>query len=86
MSTAPNISKILNNPAKVTKIIQNGINAALLKHKQAGNQVCEWRDNKVVWIPSEQIIINKYPFFVGMYHLWIICFLFKLQVVRISKI
>lgn len=54
-----NISKILNNPAKVKKIIQNGINAALLKHKQAGNQVCEWRDNKVVWIPSEQIIINK---------------------------
>jgi hypothetical protein len=54
-----NISKILNNPAKVTKIIQKGINAALLKHKQAGNQVCEWRDNKVVWIPSEQIIINK---------------------------
>ena len=54
-----NISKILNNPAKVTKIIQNGINSALLKHKQAGNQVCEWRDNKVVWIPSEQIIINK---------------------------
>ena len=54
-----NISKIINNPAKVTKIIQNGINAALLKHKQAGNQVCEWRDNKVVWIPSEQIIINK---------------------------
>ena len=54
-----NISKILNNPAKVTKIIQKGINAALLKHKQAGNQVCEWRDNKVVWIPSEQIIINN---------------------------
>lgn len=54
-----NISKILNNPAKVTKIIQNGINAALLKHKQAGNQVCEWRDNKVVWIPAEKININK---------------------------
>ena len=54
-----NISNILNNPAKVTKIIQSGINAALLKHKQAGNQVCEWRDNKVVWIPSEKIIINN---------------------------
>ena len=53
-----NISKILNNPAKVTKIIQNGINAALLKHKQAGNQVCEWRDNKVVWLQPEQIIIK----------------------------
>ena len=55
-----NISKILNNPAKVTKIIQKGINAALLKHKQAGNPIYEWRDNKVVWIPPEKIIINNY--------------------------
>lgn len=28
-----NISKILNNPAKVTKIIQKGINAALTSRK-----------------------------------------------------
>ncbi|MFO2569244.1 hypothetical protein SCJ59_14630 [Legionella pneumophila serogroup 2] len=54
-----NITKILNDPEKVTKIIQSGINNALLKHKQAGNQVCEWRDNKVVWIPPEKIIINE---------------------------
>jgi len=54
-----NITKILNDPEKVTKIIQSGINNALLKHKQAGNQVCEWRDNKVVWIPPEKIVINE---------------------------
>ena len=54
-----NITKILNDPDKVTKIIQSGINDALLKHKQAGNQVCEWRNNKVVWIPAEKIVINK---------------------------
>lgn len=54
-----NIAKILNDPEKVTKIIQSGINNALLKHKQAGNQVCEWRDNKVVWIPPEKIVINE---------------------------
>lgn len=54
-----NITKILNDPEKVTKIIQSGIRNALLKHKQAGNQVCEWRNNKVVWIPAEKIIINK---------------------------
>lgn len=41
-----NITKILNDPDKVTRIIQSGIQDALLKHKQAGNQVCEWRDNK----------------------------------------
>lgn len=54
-----NITKILNDPDKVTKIIQSGIQDALLKHKQAGNQVCEWRNNKVVWIPAEKIVINK---------------------------
>ncbi|OGV35500.1 MAG: hypothetical protein A3E88_05195 [Legionellales bacterium RIFCSPHIGHO2_12_FULL_35_11] len=54
-----NISKVLNDPSKVTQIIQAGIRDALLKHKQAGNQICVWRDNKVVWIPAEKIIINE---------------------------
>jgi len=54
-----NITKILNDPDKVTKIIQSGINDALLKHKQAGNKVCEWRHNRVVWIPAEEIVINE---------------------------
>lgn len=49
------IKKILNDPDRVTQIIQDGIRSALLKHKQAGNPVCEWRDNKVVWIPPEKI-------------------------------
>jgi len=54
-----NISKILNDSFKVTQIIQAGISDALLRHKQSGNQICVWRDNKVVWIPSEKITINK---------------------------
>jgi hypothetical protein len=54
-----NISKVLNDPSKVTQIIQKGINDALIKHKQVGNQICVWRDNKVVWIPAEKIMINE---------------------------
>lgn len=53
------ISKILNDPAKVTEIIQSGIKIALMKHKQAGNPVCEWRDNKIVWIPPDQIPVDE---------------------------
>jgi hypothetical protein len=49
------IQKILNDPEKVTQILQEGIRSALLKHKQAGNPVCESRDGKVVWIPPEEI-------------------------------
>lgn len=53
------ISKILNDPKKVTQIIQAGIKAALIKHKQTGNPICEWRDDKIVWISPEQIPDEK---------------------------
>jgi hypothetical protein len=52
------IAIILNDSAKVTMILQAGIKQALLKHKQAGNPICEWRDNKVVWISPENIPVG----------------------------
>jgi len=58
-SVDDHITTILSDPIKVTQIIQKGINDALLKHKQAGNPICEWRDNKIVWIPPEKIVINN---------------------------
>lgn len=53
------ISRIMNDSEQVRLIIQSGINAALLKHKQAGNPVCEWKDGRVVWIKPEDIHIEK---------------------------
>ncbi len=50
--------KIFNDSVNLTRKLQAGIHSALLKHKQAGNSVCEWRNNKVVWIRPENIIIN----------------------------
>ena len=52
------ISKVFRDPKKITKALQAGIQAALLKHKQAGNPICEWQDNKVVWIAPEKINIK----------------------------
>lgn len=49
------ISQILREPNRLTRKLQSGIYAALLKHKQAGNPGCEWRDNKVIWISAERI-------------------------------
>lgn len=49
------ISEIMNDSEKVRSIIQAGIYAALLQHKQAGNPVCEWKDGKVVWVKPENI-------------------------------
>lgn len=52
------ISKFFKNPELVTQALQQGINAALLKHKQAGNPVCEWKDGKVMWISPENIPVD----------------------------
>ena len=53
------ISEIMNDPERVRLIIQSAINDALLKHKQAGNSVCELRDGKVVWIKPKDIMIRN---------------------------
>ena len=58
-SADDHITKLFSDPIKLTQIIQKGINEALLKHKQTGNPICEWRDNKVVWIPPEKIVISN---------------------------
>ena len=49
------ISEILDDSASLTQTLQSGIYSALLKHKQAGNAVCEWRDDQVMWIEPEHI-------------------------------
>jgi hypothetical protein len=62
MMTQPNkdkISEIMNDPERVRSIIQSGINEALLKHKQAGNPVCGWKDGKVFWVEPENIPVGR---------------------------
>lgn len=53
------IAKILQDQDQVTQAIQIGIKKALLKHKQAGNPVCEWKQGKVVWMAPEDIPVDK---------------------------
>ena len=53
------IKELLNDTSRLTKILQAGIHRALLRHKQAGNAICEWREGKVVWIPADRIVINE---------------------------
>lgn len=53
------ISEIMNDPERVRLIIQSAINDALLKHKQAGNSVCELREGNVVWIKPQDIVISN---------------------------
>ncbi|MHB1946944.1 MAG: hypothetical protein ACYCQI_02375 [Gammaproteobacteria bacterium] len=53
------ISKIMNNPKEVEKILKAAINDALLKHKQAGNPVCGFKDGKIYWIQPQDLTFSK---------------------------
>lgn len=55
--TDDEIARAFNDPTKITQAIQKGIQMALMKHKQAGNPICIWKNNQVCWIPAEQIEI-----------------------------
>lgn len=50
------ILEIMSDAEKVRQIIQTGIKDALLKHKQAGNPVCGWKNGKVYWVKPEDIL------------------------------
>lgn len=52
------ISKAFRDVDRLTRILQEGIYDALRQHKRAGNPICVWRDNKVVWIPPDQIPVK----------------------------
>lgn len=52
------ITEIFNDSARMAKIVQAGINDALLQHKRMGNPICEWRNGQIVWIPAEKISVQ----------------------------
>ena len=56
-SNSDKITQVFSDRTMMTKILKSSINAALRKHKQAGNPVCESRNGKVVWIQPEDIQI-----------------------------
>lgn len=56
---AREVSAVFNDQTKITQTIQAGIKAALLKHKQAGKPICEWKDDQVHWIPAENINVQS---------------------------
>lgn len=53
------ISQITNDPKRMQLIIQTAINEAMLKHKQAGNPVCGFKNGELYWVNAENILIKK---------------------------
>jgi len=42
----------------IEKVLQRAVNHALLMHKRLGNPIAVWKDDKVVIIPPEEIVIS----------------------------
>ncbi len=49
------LSDRLKDSALIERALRRAVQAALLRHKQAGNPVAVWRDGQVVWIAPEDI-------------------------------
>lgn len=49
------IAMFFGDPERVRQDIQAGIQLELKKHKLAGNPICEWKNNKIHWIPADKI-------------------------------
>ena len=43
----------------VEEVLRRAVRHALLMHKRAGNTVASWKDNQVIFIPAEEIHVDK---------------------------
>ena len=55
------ISAILADTKFIEAVLRRAVRNALIRHKQAGQPVVEWRNGKTVWIPPEKLdrVIRK---------------------------
>jgi hypothetical protein len=53
--------RLLKDDAAVERAIQEAVRDALIKHKQMGLPIAIWKDNKVVWVPPEEIQVFDLP-------------------------
>jgi hypothetical protein len=44
---------------QVDRALKEAVAEALAEHKAKGNPIAIWRDGKSVWIPPDEIRINK---------------------------
>ena len=41
--------------------VKRGVRRALIEHKQRGAPIVDWRDNQVVWVPANEVVIPDEP-------------------------
>lgn len=52
------IDELLADPTYVDRALTKASKDALLRHKKLGNPIAVWRDERVVWIPADQIPVE----------------------------
>jgi hypothetical protein len=55
------IDELFANSAFIERVLRQAVQQALLRHRQAGFPISEWRDGKIVWIPPEAIPVPQPP-------------------------
>ena len=54
---SPSIDEALD-PYRIETILQRAVREALLRHKQAGNPIAVWRNERVEWIEPEDVLLG----------------------------
>lgn len=52
------IEEIFEEGTLIDEALRDAVREAILRHKQAGNPIAVWKDEKVVWIPPEEIKVE----------------------------
>lgn len=55
------ISELFDDDDLINEALRLGVQDALRMHKRLGNPIAVWRDEKVVWIQSEDIQVPDEP-------------------------
>jgi hypothetical protein len=48
----------INDHSRILDALRQAVREALLSHKRAGNPVAVWQNERVVWVPAEQIPVD----------------------------
>jgi hypothetical protein len=62
MTDNPNASlppaERINDHSRILEALRQAVREALLNHKRAGNPVAVWQNERVVWVPADEIPVD----------------------------
>jgi len=59
MNERPDAKALFADGREIDAALARAVRKALLEHKRAGNPIAVWQDDRVVWIPPEEIDVEE---------------------------